>query len=69
MTDNKCHSYSRFNCYLNKSSRELNHIELKTTKAHLFKDAVSCAFKVLSSSLVKFSYFYYLIVIIEIILL
>ena len=47
-SNNKCHSLSRFNCYLqndyNSYAQQREH-EYKTTEAHLFIKSVDCAYK------------------------
>jgi len=56
---NKCHSVSRFDCYLAKKDTGLvgkEKIDMKkTSQAHLYYNAVPCAADVLSSSYISFS--------------
>lgn len=58
-TKNDCHSYNRFNCYLDDKDlqNEIKSNELKTVNAHIFYKSVECATDVLSGSYVKYSLF------------
>lgn len=55
--NNKCHSESRANCYIDDGSLlgAVRDYEHQTESSHLFYNAPSCALRVLSGNFLKFS--------------
>jgi hypothetical protein len=60
LTANNCHTKSRFHCYLNNNwskYKEIRSAIAKTTEAHLFHNAISCAYNIFSNCvLIKVNY-------------
>jgi hypothetical protein len=55
--NNKCHTESRFNCYLADESyvTDIKHYKHLTMQAHLFQNAPDCVERLLSSSYIQMS--------------
>ena len=51
MTNNECHTLSRFDCYLKKTpeiQHQIKSISAETVEANLFYKSVPCAFAIIS---------------------